>query len=332
MIELRRRRARLSWQAGPARHARRETLSIGRSDMKRSLLLVLLCSTALVWACDPDEAAPSPFARADELLQARDYRGASTELERVRAEIGDDPELCLRLGVAYEYLDDPAKAVIVYKDGLEAHPDAGKLWVALGRMYLQLEQYDRAAEVLAKGRALGVEDRFTALSLGQALGQQGELEAAEAEFERARAAGGDASVIDYHTAVIRLEQGRPREAVDLLEAVVKAAPGRPEALRELGNALLAADPGTPATVDRVLRMAWQVVDATPEDWRAHMLLGDAFMAGKDHEAAVEAYTDALRFGKNPKIVEERYVEAARALKAQEQAQEQGQEEQEQEGK
>jgi hypothetical protein len=69
--------------------------------MKRTLLLVLLCSAGLVWACEPDEGGTSPFARADELLRARDYRAASVELERVRTEIGDDPELCLRLGVAY---------------------------------------------------------------------------------------------------------------------------------------------------------------------------------------------------------------------------------------
>lgn len=282
--------------------------------MKRSLLLVLLCSAGLLWACDPDEGTPSPFARADELLRARDYRAASVELERVRAEVGNDPDLCLRLGVAYENLDDLSKAVIVYKNGIEAHPEAGKLWVALGRMYLQLEQYPQAREVLLEGRKLGVEDRYTALSLGQALGQLGELEAAEAEFERARAADeAVASTVDYHIGVIRIEQGRAREAVELLEGAVAAEPGSPETLRELGNALLLADPGTPATVDRVLKMAWQVIDATPEDWRAHMLLGDAFMAGKDYEAAKEAYTEALRFGRNPKIVEDRYVDAMRAL-------------------
>jgi tetratricopeptide (TPR) repeat protein len=278
------------------------------------LLLVLLCSAGLVWACEPDEGGTSPFARADELLRARDYRAASVELERVRTEIGDDPELCLRLGVAYENQDDLAKAVIVYKDGLAAHPDADKLWVALGRMYLQLEQYPRAKEALLKGREQGAEDRFTALSLGQALGQLGDLEASEAEFERARAADPAlASTVDYHIGVIRIEQGRAREAVALLEAVVAAQPGSPEARRELGNALLLADGSTPATVDRVFRMASQVIDATPEDWRAHMLLGDAFMAGQDYEAAKEAYTEALRFGKNPKIVEDRYVDAVKAL-------------------
>ena len=136
-----------------------------------------------------------------------------------------------------------------------------------------------------------------------------ELEAAEAEFERALAAGGDASSIRFHVAVLRLEQQRFREAVEILEAVVADDPTHVEALRELGNALLAADSGNPAIVERVLRMAWEVVDAQPEEYRGHMLLGDAFMADNDFEAAVEAYTEALRHGKNPPEVEDRYVAA-----------------------
>jgi tetratricopeptide (TPR) repeat protein len=285
--------------------------------MKRTVLAFLLCAlgTGALVACGGDQPAAADagnrFAAVDELFRAGDFKGAAKTLEARRAQEGDDPDLVQRLGYAYEKAQDPAKAVMTYRGALETHPDAGKLWMALGNDYLELDQLKEAVPAIERARELGVEDSFTAMSLGICRARLKDHEAAEKEFQRALAAGEDPGRVRFNIALLRVDEKHYREAKELLDQVLADDPQNYEASRELGNVLLQTTQD-PDTIARVQRMEWDVVDHRPEDWRAHMLLGDAFMAAQDYEAAVEAYTDALRFGKNPPEVEQRYLEAASA--------------------
>jgi tetratricopeptide (TPR) repeat protein len=60
-----------------------------------------------------------------------------------------------------------------------------------------------------------------------------------------------------------------------------------------------------------------------DDWYLYEVMGDAWMLVGDFDAALESYTEALRLGRNPKSVEDRYRVAkqqqmARAKEQQEQ--------------
>jgi Flp pilus assembly protein TadD len=286
----------------------------------RQPLLALLLGAVLLLGCEEESPSdPSPFLEIDQALRAGRYEEALADLEALRPKLGADPELIARLAGIAERQGDLARAVVLHKEGVRAHPEAAGLWSGLGDLYWRLHQHEKAIEAFETARENGQDDAFVALSLGICYGQTGDGERSERELERARSLGAEPTTVDYNLALLRVSAKRYREAVDLFRGAVAADPQNWSALRELGNALLLADPGTPATVEEALRIAWQVVDRQPTDWRAHMLLGDGFMAKQDWVAAVEAYTEALRHGHNPPEVERKYVEAATAMKAAESA-------------
>ena len=49
-----------------------------------------------------------------------------------------------------------------------------------------------------------------------------------------------------------------------------------------------------------------------DDWRTAEAMGDGWLLAGDLDAALAAYTDALRFGQNPPSVEARYRVAKQA--------------------
>jgi len=287
--------------------------------MKRTALILLICAGTLV-ACNGGDNATSStdataFAKWEQLSQAGDLGAARAELEAIRARDGNSPEIAFRLGLTLDRMDDLSKAVRTYKDALKEFPDSARLWVALGNDYYQLKRWEKARDALLKARELGAADKFTAYSLGICYGNLNDPKSSEAEFLRAVDAGFEPNSVKYNLALLRLAENDYREAKRLLEEVLLASPENYEALREFGNVLIKTT-DDPETIAEVQRLAWDVVDHQPEDWRAHALLGDAFMAADDYEAAVEAYTRALEYSENLPEVEERYLEAENRRRAQ----------------
>jgi tetratricopeptide (TPR) repeat protein len=102
------------------------------------------------------------------------------------------------------------------------------------------------------------------------------------------------------------QQKKHAQAIAALEEVVRASPDWPAGRRELGRAILDSLPQDKAEVNRALDLLIGVQPQLVDDWRLQESIGDAWLLLGDFDAAVLAYTEALRLGQNPKSVEDRY--------------------------
>ena len=274
---------------------------------------ILAVAVAVQSCARPAEPQPQvSYTAIDQLMQARDHAGAIRLLEEIRSKHGTNADLSLRLAQAYAGVGDLPKALLRCKEGLEVAPDDKRLHLALGNIHSRVSQHPQAREAFEKARALGMSDKYVALPYGTTLGQLNDLDGAEREFEKARAAGEDALVVDYNLALVKSQRKDYVQAQALLERVLAKEPTYAPAKRELARVLLAASPSDTTVVDRAMGLVWDAKEQLSDDWRLFEVMGDGWLLHGDYTAAVTAYTEALRLGKNPKSVEEKYVVAKRA--------------------
>jgi len=223
-----------------------------------------------------------------------------------------DSEAARQLALARTGQNELPKAIHVLKTALKADPGEVTMSLDLSRIYSAIGQHKLAFSVLTEAREKGASDLQLALTMGMAKGRLDDLDGAEAEFLRARAAGAPAADVDYNLSLVHRQRGELAEARVLLEGVAKLAPERMSVQRELGIVILQLDP---EAVQEVREIAERVLAENDEDWRAWELLGDAEFHAKDYMAAQTYYTSALEFGSkqignNPPRVEEKYLRAA----------------------
>lgn len=278
--------------------------------------------------CDPDRETDvrSTLQNAASLIKKRELDQAINLLEDLREKRGPEPQVVLYLAEAYLARNDLSKAVARLKDGLERHPDAAELCVPLARIYQQLNQYTLAREAFEKARALGVLDQKLSLYFGTCLAQLGDMDAADREFARALAAGAEEKIVKYNQALILFQKKQVNEAKVIFEDILAKEPKWAAAKRELARTLIALHPDDPAVVNRAMNLIWDVKDELKDDWHLFEIMGDGWLLEGDFDASVNAYTEALRLGQNPKTVEQKYViakqkqnEIARKRRAEEEA-------------
>jgi tetratricopeptide (TPR) repeat protein len=276
--------------------------------MKLSAFVLL--SLAVVFpACNPKDGPEGSSALKDveALVAKNDLDGAVAMLESLHAKDANDAKVSARLAELYTSKRDISKAVIVYKDLIEKHPEIALAHVPLGKIYLDLRQYPQAKDEYEKARAMGVGDEHVALPLGICDGQLGDLDAADKEFERALASGQSENAVRYNQALLRSEKRQYKEAKALLEDLIAKDPKSAGAKRELAHVLQVMGPPDAATLKRSMDLLWEVKDELKDDPRMYEFMGDGWLLAGDYDAAVEAYTDALRYGQNPKSVEDKYT-------------------------
>lgn len=278
-------------------------------------VLLLACSSACnrQMAAAPATGAARWTAVRDQ-VRNKDFEGAIASLEAMRGPTADDPEVLLMMAEVRRLQGEQAKAILILREALEKNPAAKILYVPLAELLLQVGDAKGAKSTLEQGRTQGADPAALAMKLGVALGRLQEFEAALLEFDAALAAGADQYDVLYNRALALGQLKRRDEAIAALETVVKAKPEWPGSRRELARAILESMPSERAQIERALDLLINVAPELPEDWRVHESIGDAWMLLGDYDAALMAYTDALRLGKNPKQVETRYVAAARKVK------------------
>lgn len=289
-------------------------------------------------------AGDARWAAVQTLVSKKEYAAAYAALDALRVPGKSDPELTLRMAEVRRLDGAPDKAIELLREGLAADPAAHKLTVALASLhvrandqhkailllreaverhpreaslvellaslYLQAGDATTALQTLERARAEGVATAEVAMLLGQSHARLDQFDAALREFDAALKLGTKENVVLYNKALVFGELKRNGEAVAALEAAVAADPKWPAARRELARAILDGVPRDRAVVNRAMDMLVAVQAELPEDWRLHESIGDAWMLLGDYDAALQAYTEALRFGKNPKSVEDRYRAAA----------------------
>lgn len=263
--------------------------------------------------------AGSRWTAVEDLVRKKDLPGAYAALEAMRVEGRPDADLTLRLAEVRRLQGDSVKAILLLREGIAAEPKAHQLVAPLASLYLQVGENNLAREVLERGRAQGASSSELSMLLGQTYGRLEQLDLALREFDGAQALGAKPTVVLYNKALVLGQLKKHEEAIRSLEEVVKTDPDWPAGRRELGRAILDSLPKERAQVERALDLLVGVQAKLPEDWRVQESIGDGWLLLGDYDAALQAYTEALRLGKNPKTVEDRYRVAATKKKERESA-------------
>lgn len=289
--------------------------------MKRSLTLLCFVACLAFAGCNGDESAtPAPvankFAEVEALARERKWGDVVERLEHMRAAGDRESGTMRRLAEAYVLKGEPAKAIVRLREAISANPDDEKLYTMLAQHYLRLEESKQARELLetALARGLNKTPDFE-LAYGSCLGFMDDLEGAAAAFDRAKAKGADAPTVEYNHAVLLMGKKRYQEARAIFEALLEKDPASATVQRELARALLIMSVEEPAAVNRALDLCIAAREKLPNDWRVYETIGDAWLALGDFDASIQAYTEALRLGRNPLSVEDRYREAKKQQKA-----------------
>jgi len=245
------------------------------------------------------------------LMEAGEFEQALSELEVIEARGNEGGDEIANKSICLVALGEHPKAVRALKGGIITYPDEYSLTVVLADIYLSLDQPGLAKTVLRDARERGATDDVISVPLAICLGKEGNNAQALVELERAELAGVPLTDVGYNKSLILLRDGRAHEARDILEAVLEQSGEHLAALREHARALVMTSEGEhDERLDRAILQVNQVLEIRTEDWRAYEVLGDAFLAQADPMAAIAAYTEALRFGRNPAAVEDKYRAAA----------------------
>ncbi len=128
-----------------------------------------------------------------------------------------------------------ASSIVELEGVLGRHPKPSMAYRELAESYEQVGQLADAERVLRSGVAVDEEDWSSWVALGRLLAQTGELEEAEAAFDRAAALAPDAVTQPrIERATLHLYRGAPEEAITAFEALPQP----------LGDARVASNLGT----------------------------------------------------------------------------------------
>jgi tetratricopeptide (TPR) repeat protein len=130
------------------------------------------------------EFVPAAVALGDAQRMAGDAREAVRTWERA-LEYGASFPVLARLERAYRDEGRPTRMIALYRRALERAPDDLSLAVALGRVYLELEMLDEAADQLEKVEARGGDLPAVHGYLAAVFERRGEWREACAEYRRA---------------------------------------------------------------------------------------------------------------------------------------------------
>ena len=245
------------------------------------------------------------------LMNAGKFEQALSELEAIEARGAEGSGEIVNKSICLVALGEHPKAVRTLQGGIVTFPEEHGLTVVLADIYLSLGQPRLAKAVLSDARERGAPDEVISVPLAICLGKKGDYEQALIELERAERDGASLTDVGYNKSLILLKEGRADEAKNLLEAVLEQSGEHLAALREHARALVMTAEGEhDVRLDLAISQVNQVLQIRTEDWRAYEVLGDAFLAQADPVAAIAAYTEALRFGRNPAEVEDKYRAAA----------------------
>src|SRR5512144_134567 len=153
------------------------------------------------------EAHPESYEAKFKLARALAFSKHRDEAIRLYTELlatrPNNSDLLLARGRTYAWEDRWAEAEADLTTVLVRSPDYGDAWSALGDVYLWSERPRDAANAYGKWIAANPDDSRAYIARARAYRSAGDLDAARADFETARAHGAPASEIDRYLASLQ---------------------------------------------------------------------------------------------------------------------------------
>lgn len=219
--------------------------------------------------------------QARERFGLQDYFGALHVLDELIARGGAYADAYNLLGLCYQFVDQPEKALEAFGQALGRNPgyvealtNRGLVLASLGRSEEALEAFQAARSAGGESKQRGEIPRHLAAALanqhaalGEAYAEAGRLGTAIDEFHRALVLGPTFHDLRYRLGQLLLEAGRTLEAREAFEEVMRARPTSAAARASFGLACyLSGDAGS-------ARGTWEKMRAEfPDDPRAGAFL------------------------------------------------------------
>jgi tetratricopeptide (TPR) repeat protein len=242
-----------------------------------------------------EEVSASLAARANQLLQGGDARGAA---ELYRQSLQDDPKdakTYYNLSLALKALGDNAGEIEALKRCIELDGALAKARARLGILYMQRNELNKAAVEFQAGMAAEPQAAEPPYNLGLINGMLGKNAEAEGLFRQATE--NDPNYVDAYLMMARViaAQNRFSEAEKRAEIAAQLAPKNTAALTLLGMIRTRMGRGQEA-----LPLFRRAVALAPGDSEAHLNLGIALADALNPEAAIGEFAEAARLApQNP---------------------------------
>jgi tetratricopeptide (TPR) repeat protein len=171
-----------------------------------------------------DEKAGLLSSRGEELLAAKDYRGA---VAAFRESIRLDPKVetvHYNLGIAHARADESKEAIAAYKKALELAPDYGEAHNNLGNVLVKIGRIDEAITHFKDAIRINPDDPVNYNNLGTALARRGRVAEAADQFAKAVNLSPKYLEARYNLANTYLEEGNFEESAREFRAILDLNP------------------------------------------------------------------------------------------------------------
>lgn len=170
--------------------------------------LMLACAVAMAPVAFAQDAAGSEsyeqqFTRARELATNGRREEAIALYTAMLAQSPTNTDVLLARGRTFAWMERWPEAEADLVAATTAKPDYADAWSGLGDMYLWSDRPQQAAAAYARWSELRGDDPAAAIALGRAHRAAGDLAAARADFEAARARGADPAQVDDYLASLQ---------------------------------------------------------------------------------------------------------------------------------
>lgn len=240
-----------------------------------------------------DEAAALKadlFRRGNEMLAAGDLQGAALNYEQALEQAPEAADVHVALGFVYSELRDFDRALPLLERASVLSPQSPDAFFLLGRV--QREKGDHASAAPSLRRAIGLSPQIQPAytELCDALFRQGKAGEAAATIDSGLAVFPQDSTMWMFKGSMLLERGQYASAADCFETALRFRPGYPEALAHLGNALRHL-----GRIEQSIELMRAALEAEPENVHFHsaLLLTLLYAPNISRE---EIFAQHLRFG------------------------------------
>ncbi len=186
-----------------------------------------------------------------------------------------------------------AQAEAIYRQLLEAAPQAGQLWHELGLVQLQAQRPDAAVECLQKAAMFDPASAACHSNLGAVYRMLRRPDEAVASFGRAAKLAPPTAELHNNLALALKDTGQTDAALRTFDEALKIRPDYANGHFNRGNLLL--DVGR---LDEAVASYRRAIELRPDDAGAHCKLGVAYYDLGQLEQALECFERALQFQPN----------------------------------
>lgn len=174
------------------------------------------------------------LAKAEALVNAKDYDGAIALYEGMVTKVPALTSLHLQIGSLYRAKKEPAKAIEVYKRIPLGDPNTDKAQIEIGMTQLEMNDFAAAEATLAAVAQTTSANKEVFYNLGEVKFAKGETDEAVTYYQRAADIDPNWGKPLFKLGLAKLQKGDTAGTLELMEKLISVDPNSAEAVQAKG--------------------------------------------------------------------------------------------------